>query len=669
MLHPNFLDYIKNIPVNVFVQYEVYIRASISLLYLYTRYAHYDRIMSETMTIKLPTGELLDILEGESLLQALKRQGVYLIASCGGKGICGKCRVRVVDGKYRAESSGKLDPKEIESGLTLACQTFPEQDITLDIPKESRLVIGDIIEISRSGDLFKLFRSFDVPVSPLLKRVTLNIPPPTLDNNISDLDRLKKAAEEHGVQLTVFSHSFISSLAGSLRDAQWDVNLAYSGNEAFILSPLKKNDRYGIAVDVGTTTIVVYLVDLADGRIIDVGSTYNSQIRYGDDVITRIVHATEGQGLGELQEAVKDDINNLLIPVLERHNLDMKNIESAVISGNTTMSHLFWGLSPAYIREEPYTPTVNAFPQWKAGTVNLVTNALAPVYTLPCVASYVGGDIVAGVLASGMHKNSEISLFMDIGTNGEIVIGNNEWLVTAACSAGPCFEGSGIRHGMRATKGAVESVRINPQTFEPILGVIGGGNPVGICGSGMIDAITEMFLSGVIDQKGKFVKGLSTERIREGFEGDEFILYKDGARDIVLTEVDIENILRAKAAIYAGISLLLKKVGFSLNDVERVYIAGGFGNYLNVDKAIIIGMLPDLPREKFRFIGNSSIAGAYLCLLSEELRKAAEGIAQQMTNIELSVSRRFMDEYMSALFLPHTDIELFPTVKKLLPSS
>jgi uncharacterized 2Fe-2S/4Fe-4S cluster protein (DUF4445 family) len=298
--------------------------------------------------------------------------------------------------------------------------------------------------------------------------------------------------------------------------------------------------------------------------------------------------------------------------------------------------------------------------------VGLKIGKQVPVYTVPCVASYVGGDIVAGVLASNMHKQSGITLFMDIGTNGEIVIGNNEWLVTAACSAGPCFEGSGIRHGMRATEGAVESITINPQTFTPSLSVIGNSTPIGICGSGMIDAITEMFLTGVIDQKGKFIRGLTTKRIRDGFEGPEFLVSSNEGKDIVLTEVDIENILRAKAAMYAGVSLLVKKVGLTLNDIEQILIAGGFGNYLNIEKAIIIGMLPDVPREKFRFLGNTAIAGAYFCLLSEKMREEAEEVAGKMTNVELSVSRRFMDEYMSALFLPHTDIGQFPTVKKLL---
>lgn len=619
------------------------------------------------MQITLSTGKRLDILDGESLLQSFKRQGIYLTASCGGKGTCGKCRIKILEGSYKSKSTGKLDPLEIQSGIMLACQTFPEEDITIDIPKESRLVVGDIIEISRSKDLFELFQSLDGKISSFVRWIPLDIPPPTINNNIADLERFKKAVEGKGLKGMKFSHGFVSSLAKSLRDADWKVNLAYTdGPEAVYVSPLKTKERYGIAVDIGTTTIVVYLVNLADGSLIDVGSTYNSQIRYGDDVITRIVYATEGSGLEELKEAVVDDMNNLLAPMLEKHNIMVEDIESAVVSGNTTMTHLFWAINPEYIREEPYTPTLNAFPLWKACTAKLNINEQAPVYSVPCVASYIGGDIVAGVLASKMHRKSEISLFMDIGTNGEIVIGNNEWLVTAACSAGPCFEGSGIRHGMRATEGAIESIRINPHTFEPALGVIGSGKPIGICGSGMIDAITEMVLTGVIDQKGRFIKGVITDRIRDGFEGPEFVFYRDDRRDIVLTEVDIENILRAKAAIYAGISLMLKKVGFTLDDIGCVYIAGGFGNYLNIDKAIIIGMLPDLPKEKFIFLGNTSIAGAYLCLLSDKMRKEAEEIARMMTNIELSVSRRFMDEYMSALFLPHTDISLFPTVEKLL---
>lgn len=620
------------------------------------------------MDIKLTTGKVLPITAGENLLQILKKNGIYLVASCGGKGICGKCRIRILEGKSRITSTGKLKPYEIQAGFSLACQTFPEKDIFIDIPKESMLVIGDKIALSKSGDLLALLKSLDTEIFLMVRQITLTLPPPTITDNISDLERIKRSLEEINLIGMRFSHGFVSSLSKAIRDAHWKINLGYTvGYDiVYISSAEVERKRYGLSVDIGTTTVVVYLVNLTDGRLIDVGSTYNSQIRYGDDVITRIIYATESRGLDELRDAVVSDIYELLVPLQERHNIRTEDIESVVIAGNTTMTHLFWGLNPAYIREEPYIPVVNFFPRWRSETARLKVNPMAPVYTVPCVASYVGGDIVAGVLASTMHRKSEIALFLDVGTNGEIVIGNKEWLVTAACSAGPCFEGSGIRHGMRATEGAIESLTIDSKTFEPVYTVIGDGEPIGICGSGMIDAVSEMFLTGIIDQKGKFVKKLMNHRIRDGVDGPEFLIYSKDGRDIVLTEVDIENILRAKAAMYAGVSLLLKEMNLGLDAIEKVYIAGGFGNYIDIEKAIILGMLPDIPKERFSFIGNASITGAYLCLLSKDLRTEAGIIASKMTYIELSISRSFMDEYMSALFLPHTHMRLFPTVKQTL---
>jgi uncharacterized 2Fe-2S/4Fe-4S cluster protein (DUF4445 family) len=618
------------------------------------------------MEIRTSTGKTVTAASGKNIYKTLKDNGIFLVASCGGKGVCGKCKVKILAGPGRIESTGRLRKKEIEENFVLACKTFPEGDMLIEIPEESRLVIGDKIAVSRTKDLVEFLRSVGAGFSPMTREINLDLDPPTVHDHISDLSRIKKALVARGIGDMRFSNGFASAMAKALRDANWKITLSYTeGNEAVSISPQAGRKRYGVAVDIGTTTVVAYLVDCADGTLVDSGMTYNSQMRFGDDVITRIIHATEGGGLSDLRYAVVEDINDILLPVIEKNGLNKEDVDSVVISGNTTMSQLFWGLDPSSIREEPYIPALNDFPVWKAGTARLKISPRAPVYTIPCVGSYVGGDIVAGVLASKMNRNPEIALFMDIGTNGEIAIGNNEWLITAACSAGPCFEGSGIRHGMRATEGAIESVKIDRASFEPTLGVIGDTTPSGICGSGMIDAISELFFAGVIDQKGKFVRDLATTRIKVEDEGPEFILHRGELRDIVLTEVDIENIIRAKAAIYAGVTLLLKEVGLSLDIVERVYIAGGFGNYLDVDKAIILGMLPDLPKEKFSFIGNSSIAGAYLCLLSQQMRREAEEIASKMTYVELSISRGFMDEYMSAMFLPHTNIDLFPTVRDL----
>lgn len=617
------------------------------------------------MEIRIADGRTVTAGEGESIYAALKNNGIYLVASCGGKGICGKCRVKVIEGRSRIKASAKLRKKEREENMVLACQAFPEEDILIEVPEDAKLVIGDKIAVSKSKNLLEFLHSVEPVFTPPVECTVLDLGPPTIHDNISDLERVKRALEEKGIHGMRFSHDFVSLMSKALRDAGWKVTLAYTDNlEAFALSPSECLNEYGIAIDIGTTTVVLYLVNCYDGSLIDVGMTYNSQMRYGDDVITRIVHATEGGGIIELQQAVVDDVNDMLLPILEKNSISRDAVVAAVLSGNTTMSQLFWGLDPSSIREEPYIPTINIFPVWRAGAAKIRINSQAPVYTLPSVGSYVGGDIVAGVLASKMHRSPEIALFMDIGTNGEIAVGNNEWLITAACSMGPCFEGSGIRHGMRATEGAIESVKIDPVTFEPTLGVIGDTKPVGICGSGMIDAISELFFTGLIDQRGKFATDLKTRRIKIEDEGPEYILYRGELRDIVLTEADVENVIRAKAALYAGVSVLLKEVGLSLDIVERIYIAGGFGNYLDIDKAIMIGMLPDLPEEKFSFIGNTSIAGAYLCLLSRKMRQEAEEIARKMTYMELSVLRGFMDEYMSALFLPHTDMDLFPTVKK-----
>ncbi|MHB8881502.1 MAG: ASKHA domain-containing protein [Thermodesulfovibrionales bacterium] len=622
------------------------------------------------MEIKITNGKTIQADPGQSVYKALKDNGIYLVASCGGKGVCGKCRVRLLEGPARVGSTAKLLQKELEEHMVLACTTFPEGDIVIEIPEESRLVIGDKIAISRSKDLRSFLHSVEAGLIPTIRRVYLELAPPTIQDHASDLERLRLALAEKGLEGMRFSHGFVLDLAGSLRALNWKFNLDYTEDlYAVAIASPEQVDRYGLAVDIGTTTVVVYLVNYSDGSLVDVGMTYNSQMRFGDDVITRIVHATEGGGLQELRAVVVNDINDILAPMLDRQSIRSATVDSVVISGNTTMSQLFWGLDPSSIREEPYVPTLNTYPIWDAGTAGIKINRQAPVYTVPSVGSYVGGDIVAGVLASRLHLSPEIALFMDIGTNGEIAIGNNEWLMTAACSAGPCFEGSGIRHGMRATEGAIESVKIDPATFEPLLGVIGNAAPAGICGSGMIDAISELFFSGVIDQRGKFMRDLKTDRIRIADEGPEFILHRGERRNIVLSEVDIENVMRAKAAIYAGVSVLLKEVGLSLDIVDRIYIAGGFGNYLNVDKAVMIGMLPDLPKEKYSFIGNTSVAGAYLCLLSAKMRKEAEEIAARMTYVELSVSRGFMDEYMSALFLPHTDMSLFPTVRDLYKKS
>jgi uncharacterized 2Fe-2S/4Fe-4S cluster protein (DUF4445 family) len=427
---------------------------------------------------------------------------------------------------------------------------------------------------------------------------------------------------------------------------------------------------WGVAVDIGTTSNVVYLVDLLSGRVVDTASDYNGQIARGEDVISRIIYASKGDGLSELQGLVVETINGLLSRLAERNGISPNEIYKMTVAGNSTMIHLFLGLLPESIRLEPYVTTTNHPPPVLASQLGLGINALASVDCLPGVGGYVGADITGGVFSSRMCDSQDISLFIDIGTNGEIVLGDCDWLISCACSAGPAFEGAGVQDGMRATSGAIEEVWIDDNTFEASYRVIGDEPPRGICGSGLISLLAEMFISGTMDKRGNLNLGLDTPRLREGDRGPEYVVAWAGetatGQDIVINKVDIDNLLRAKAAVYAGFSVLARSVGTDLSTVERVLIAGAFGQYLDVENAIQIGLLPDMPRHKFKYLGNTSILGAYAALLSRDARRDISELGQRMTYLELSADNTFHDEWMSALFLPHTHVSDFPSVMKLL---
>lgn len=627
------------------------------------------------MKLFLSSGEVITASPQFSLLKNLKNKGIHIIAPCGGEGqgVCGRCKVIVKKGKYRTRLLDKLSKKERSEGYVVSCQTHLKGDLYIEIPRSSLLETEGVIAGEISKNLNKIFNFSTIDISPLTNEIYLELPEPSLADNISDLERVKRGLSEIGQRNINVPYRLMRDLSRNLRYGNWKVTVTLMDTgytqEVLRISPGKrghKNGKYGLAIDVGTTTVVIYLVNLTDGKFVDVATTYNYQIIYGEDVISRIVYATDQGGLKELNEAIINDINSILEPLKKKYALSEESIESIVISGNTAMTHLFLGLNPAPIIKEPYIPTASIFPITSAGRLGINASPDAPLYTLPCVASYVGGDVVAGVLATKIHKKQEISAFIDIGTNGELVVGNSEWLLAVACSAGPCFEGGGLAHGMRATAGAIDSVKINLDTLEPEITTIGQGSPEGICGSGIIDAIAEMYLKGVITSNGKLRADASSTHIKTTAEGLEFVLYGEKDNEITITEPDIDNILRAKAAIYAGFAVLLTETGLSFNEISKIYIAGGFGRYLNVEKAIAIGMFPDQPKNKFMYLENTSILGAYLCLISSKLREEAEAISSMMTYVELSNSDKFMDEYIAGLFLPHTNLSLFPTVKNML---
>ena len=634
--------------------------------------------MKHTLTF-VPDNLSITVEDNTNLFKAVKAAGLYVLSSCGGKGNCGKCKVVVTEGTVEpGKSRSYLSAEEIERGYVLACHSKVKSDLTVEIPQESRMQAKHKIATGASTDeLIKLMKAAGGCLESRISRIYLDISPPTIDDNIADYERLRRALDQAGFDASHLHMNYLAlnKLSPALREGGWKVTVSmFTVTEVLeVLDIMPGNattTRHGAAVDIGTTTIVVYLVDLTNGHIIGTASTYNSQVKCGDDVITRIVYATEHNGLKELQELAVGNINTMLTELAVKNNVPPGMIDYIVVAGNTTMEHLFYGINPQHIREEPYIPVATFFPLIRGKNVGLRIDPQAILYAMPNVASYVGGDITAGVLVSQIHKQDKVSLFIDIGTNGEIVLGNKEWLVTAACSAGPAFEGSGIKFGMRAMEGAIEEVEIDPATHEVNFRVIGDVKPIGICGSGMIDALAEMYLSGVIDQKGKIREEIGSKRVRRGESGLEFVIAwrVESAinKEIVLTEVDLDNLIRAKGAIYAGFATLLAQMGMGFNDIEKLYIAGGFGRYIDVERAITIGMLPDLPVEKFQFLGNTSIMGAYYALLCDRLRHEAEEIAKKMTYVELSVSHSFMDEYMAALFLPHTNLDAFPTVRREL---
>ena len=508
--------------------------------------------------------------------------------------------------------------------------------------------------------------------SPLAAKLYLELPLPSLNDTLSDLDRLFRGirkAQDLPVMQTGLSN--IRQLGELLRDSDWKITVTLGKRndtvEIVLVEPGDTSSKnFGFCFDIGTTTISGQLVDLNTKKILGTRATYNKQASFGADVITRIIYARQEEGMEKLHGAVTQTMNQIIKELTLEHSVDLNDVTSMVCTGNTTMIHLLLRVDPTYIRREPYVPTANFLPVLRAAEAGIVINPRGLLSCVPGVSSYVGGDTTSGVLSSGLYKERDLSLLIDIGTNGEIAFGNEDFLVACAASAGPAFEGSGVKCGMRASAGAIQKVKISSKNLLLDLSTIAGSKPVGICGSGYIDLIAALLEEGVVDRSGK-IRIEDHKRIRNGESGKEFVVvFKEDSgsgHDIVITEADIENLKRAKAAIYSASAILIRHMGFKINDVKKIFIAGGFGTSLDIDSAIKIGLLPDLERKRFAFIGNSALAGARQMLLSAQATKTSEEIARKITYFELSVDSGYMDEYTAALFFPHTDLDRFPSCK------
>jgi uncharacterized 2Fe-2S/4Fe-4S cluster protein (DUF4445 family) len=635
-----------------------------------------------------PVPDTVQVKTGTLLSEAAQKAGIDLNQPCGGQGRCGRCALKVVEGGVRRRSTIRLSKEDLDKGYALACQSVIESDIHVVVPPQEK--IERLLTSDRTAAEIIVPPGYDAALDQVIQAVPLSLDPPDMSDQTDDLSRLTTGLRQQaGIEDIQISLGLLKKIGKVLRDGDWDVTaiLDMDSWEKPIAPPrlidllpgkeMIPPPLWAAAIDIGTTTITVWLVDLITGKVEAQTAQYNQQISRGEDVVSRIIYAGKDGGGENLRQLVLETINELLGVACKRIKseppLVPTDILKATVVGNSTMMHLVLGIPPENIRMMPFITTVNQVPVLTAQEIGINIHPEGTIDCLPGVASYVGADITAGVLSSGVNDTEQVTLFMDVGTNGEIVLGSREWLVACACSAGPAFEGAGVGDGMRATRGAIEDIWINDANLEPTFRVIGNVKPRGICGSGLIALLAEMFLTSVIDKAGNFNSSHKTSRIRQGEHGWEYVICFGGdtshGEDIVITHVDVDNLLRAKAAIYAGFTVLAESVGIPLDWIEQALIGGSFGKYINVEKAIEIGLLPDLPWDKFQFLGNTAVRGAYLALLDRQARNQVKEIASRMTYIELSADNKFYDAFMSALFLPHTDLSLFPSVETAITNN
>ncbi len=616
---------------------------------------------------------------GDNLLELARRANVAIDAPCSGNGSCGKCRVKLVEGEVETIPSRHISDEEFAAGWRLSCNCKVLGDCAVFVPDiasayQSRMKTADLSspkEIAIFEDCQNQLKESGIAFTNNFRAVVVEMAEPTLDDTMPDNERLTWAIREAlGVENVKIPFGVMVKLSSALREHNFRVCIKGElQGDAFLcmeISAPEDTAIVGCAIDIGTTTVTMVLTDLTTGKLLAKGSSGNGQIRYGADVINRIIEQGRDGGKKKLQDAiVKETLNPIIANLCKSANISARSILRLCVAANTTMNHLFVGVDAEPVRMEPYIPSFFAWEGLTAGDLKLPANPLAKVEIAPNIGSYVGGDITAGTLATGLWDSDEMSLFIDLGTNGEIVFGNRDFMMSCACSAGPAFEGGDISCGMRATDGAIEACEIDKNTMEPTLTIVGdaGQKPVGICGSGIIDIISELFRCGIINAKGLFVR--EGERVQRDAHGmGRFVLAtpeeSETGREISINEVDIDNFVRAKGAIFSAIDTLLNAVDMTVDCIDKVYVAGGIGSGINMKNSVNIGMLPDVELEKYQYIGNSSLTGAYAMVMSDQAEAKCTELGANMTYLELSTYPGYMDAFVAACFLPHTDASLFP---------
>ncbi len=624
-----------------------------------------------------PSNLTIEVSPGTTIMTAAHELGLHINASCGGSGVCGKCKVVVEQGEVLHGTGNQISPEEEARGVRQACTAEPIGDVIVKLDNQATLTPAALPLQRAKQHHYSINDLREQGIfHPPIEKYFLELPRPAHGDNMSDAARLtlglKNQYDKHRIIIPL---AILRKLRAALRqdDFRVTVTLALPIREeqgkSFLMDVqpgnwIKRN--FGLAVDIGTTTVHGQLLDLHNGTILAEQGSYNKQISYGEDVISRIIHTEKENGLAQMQSLVSKTINEIIQGMLSTAEIKREEITTITLAANTTMTHILLNLEPDNIRRAPYVPVSTLFAPIRATDLKLELDDQAIALIYPSISSYVGGDIVAGIMGAGMHNSERLTLFIDIGTNAEIVIGNRDWLVCAACSAGPAFEGGGISHGMRAAPGAIIDFSLQAGSLEPMIMTMDNQPPAGICGSGLLIIVAALFRHKIIDHAGKFDNSLKDERIREGRSSYEYVVVfaKEAgiANDITITEVDIDNLIRTKAAIFAGVTTLMTEVGLAINDIEEIILAGAFGSFIDLDAAITIGLLPEIEASKVTYIGNGSLLGARMSGLSNHIRRDVRDVVNRMTSFELSEVNSYHGQYVASLFLPHTDMNLFPEV-------
>lgn len=614
-------------------------------------------------------GNVVEADADTSLLEAAGKAGITINSICGGDGICGRCKMIVKKGKVRGDVSMLLTREEIRRGMVLACQTYPDSDLVVEIPEET--YAREKIAIDKDAQRFRAIspgvETREFLKQTLVTKVFLKLQHPTLDDNLADWQRIERMLEKSaGIRTMQAGLKIMRGLPQTLRRNGFAIT-ALLGRRSGVceIMDIESGDtsdvNYMAAIDVGTSTIVAHLLNATELSTVDAEACFNSQSIYGREVTARII-SSEKRGYEHLQEALVGDINRLVLTLAQRNNVSLRNINAVICSGNTVMMHLLLGLPANNIRRNPFIAASLQPPPFRAAEVGIQINPRGLLFSVPGISAWVGGDLTAGILATGMQEYDGIAMLMDIGTNGEIILGNKDWLMACSASTGPALEGASVECGMMAEQGAIERIYIEDGRIR--WKVIGNVAPAGFCGSGIIDLIAVMLDLKIINRAGRFIEGCSPALTFENGLGKFVIVEKEDTlrgKPVFIEQDDIDNVMTAKAAIFAAAKTLLDRLQLKFTDVDKLFIAGGFGSYINLENAVKIGLLPEMPLSKVQFVGNTSIWGATIAAFSEEAYMLLRDIRKKTTYYDLLGSHDYVDQFTQAMFLPHTNIELFPS--------